>query len=269
MKLELKDGTVIEIAGDFKDPNELATRFNELSQQVPTLQQQAALVEKFSRWGDPDTLEARLTAHIAEQVETAKAAAKAEGATKKEVTAVGNEILDRWADLTPQQQVAYMQEQVAAQVKAQVDQQVQAYWQQAQQQLNGATGSTQQQFDLLARALDAKLANPKLDLQKMWEQMGKLAKATPEELMKMAMQNATADDDYAAKLATERSKWQEEADKKANAEKLKVLNSDTVSSTFKRNEDRPSLNKPGGEDAMKASILSKALENGSISANQV
>lgn len=269
MQLELKDGQVIEIPDGFKDANEFIAKFNELNSQVPTLQQQAALVDKYKAWGDPDTLEARLSAHINAQVEAAKAAAKAEGAGRKEVTAVGNEVFDRWAELSPQQQIAFMQEQIANGVKAETQKQVEAYWQQAQQQLNGATTGTQQQFDLLARALDAKLANPKLDLTKMWEQMGKLAKATPEELMQMAMKAATADDDWNTKLSNERAKWQEESEKKAAAEKLNVLHSDTLSSTFKRNEERPSLNKPGGEDAMRMKILGDALQKGDISANQI
>lgn len=269
MKLELKDGSIIEIPDGFKDANEFVAKFNEYSQQVPTLQQQAALADRYKAWGDPDTLEARLTAHINAQVEAAKAAAKAEGATPKEVKAVGNDIIDRWAELSPQQQIAFMQEQIAQGVKAETQKMVESYWQQAQSQLNGATTGTQQQFDLLARALDAKLANPKLDLQKMWGEMGKLAKATPEELMQMAMRASTADDDWNAKLANEKAKWQEESDKKAAAEKLQVLNSDSFNKTFQRNEERPSLNKPGGEDAMRAKILGDALQKGDIQSNQI
>jgi hypothetical protein len=269
MKLELKDGSIIEIPDGFKDANEFIAKFNEISQQVPTLQQQAAMAEKYKAWGDPDTLEARLTAHINSKVAEAEAAAKAQGATKKEVTAVGNEVFDRWAELSPQQQIAFMQEQLGSGLQSRLDQMVADKWKQAETALNGATTGTQQQFDLLARALDAKLANPKLDLTKMWEQMGKLAKATPEELMQMAMRNTTADDDWNAKLSNERAKWEEESKKKADAEKLQVLNSDSFNKTFKREEDRPSLNKPGGEDAMRAKILGDALQKGDIQGNQI
>lgn len=269
MKLELKDGSVIEIPDGFKDANEFIAKFNEIQSQLPTFQQMAEKAKKFEAWGDPDTLEARLTQHINQQVEAAKAAAKAEGATPRQAAAAGNEILDRWAELTPQQQIAYMQEQVSSNVEARAKQMIEGYWQEAQKQLAGSTGSTQQQFDLLARALDAKLANPKLDLPKVWEEMGKLAKATPEQLMQMAMQAATANETYTTKLAEEKAKWEEEAKKKSDAEQLKVLHSDSINSTFKRNEDRPSLNQPGGEDKMKAGILEKFLQNGSISGNQI
>lgn len=269
MKLELKDGQTIEIPDGFKDPAEFIAKYNELSQQIPTLQSLAEKAKKFEQWGDPETLEARLTAHINKQVEDAKTAAKAEGATRKEVTAAGDEVLARWAELTPQDQIAYMQQQIGTTLQTQLKQQIEAYWQEAQKQLNGATGSTQQQFDLLARALDAKLANPKLDLPKVWEEMGKLAKATPEQLMQMAMQNSMAGETWTSKLAEERAKWEEEAKKKADAETLKVLNNDNINTTFKRNEDRPSLNKPGGEDDMKRTILAEALKNGTITANQI
>lgn len=258
-KLKFEKDQEFELPEGFESIDEFFAKFNELQSKLPELQKQAQVAQKFAAWGDPETLEARLQAHVNQQVEAAKAAAKAAGATNAQANAAGQDLFEQWAEMTPQQQYQVMQQQLSANLSKMLDEKVGAYWQQAQQQLTNATGMNQQQFDLLARALDAKLSNPKLDLTKVWGTMTDLAKATPDQLMSMAMKAATQDDDFSTRLATEKAKWQEEADKKQAAERLSVLNSDSLNRTLRREEDRPSLNKPGGEEQMKRSILEKAL----------
>ena len=63
-----------------------------------------------------------------------------------------------------------------------------------------------------------------------------------------------------------RAKWEEEAGKKAQAEKLSVLNSDSVPSWLKPKEDRVSAK---DEDAFKRSILAPMLQNGSLKTEQL
>src|SRR5216683_4487122 len=276
-KIKLDGGAEIELPEGFNNFDEVLAKFNEISTQLPALQQSAALAQKFSKWGNPDDLEARLTAHINQKAEEARQAALAEGATKKQAKQTGDDVNDQlwaqWDTMTPQQQAAALATQVENSVGAGLETKfkslIEGYWTEAQKQLAQGSGSTQQQFDLLARALDAKLANPKLDLSKVWGTMSELAKASPEQLMAMAMKQATSEDDKATYLATEKAKWKEETDKAAAAEKLSVLNSNTLNRTFTRNEERPSINKPGGEDAMKRSILEKALSNGDIQPGQI
>ncbi len=276
-KIKLDGGAEIELPEGFNNFDEVLAKFNEISTQLPALQQSAALAQKFSKWGNPDDLEARLTAHINQKAEEARQAALAEGATKKQAKQTGDDVNDQlwaqWDTMTPQQQAAALATQVQNSVGAGLETKfkslIEGYWTEAQKQLAQGSGSTQQQFDLLARALDAKLANPKLDLSKVWGTMSELAKASPEQLMAMAMKQATSEDDKATYLATEKAKWKEETDKAAAAEKLSVLNSNTLNRTFQRNEERPSINKPGGEDAMKRSILEKALSNGDIQPGQI
>jgi hypothetical protein len=89
--------------------------------------------------------------------------------------------------------------------------------------------------------------------------MRELTTATPEKLMELAVQGVQTPALWEAKLKEEQAKWTEERDKKDSAERLKVLNTDSVPQWRKPNEERPSLNKPGGEDEMKNQILRSAM----------
>lgn len=280
-KIKLDGGTEVELPAGFNTLDEFLAKYNEATEQLkqlPTLQSQ---LKQFNDViGDPTTYEARLTAYIKAQQDAAVKAALEAGATKSQARAAGtataDQLWEQWDTMTGPQQAQAMAnlvtQQVAATLQDRLDKTVTGYWETAQKQLNGATGNTQQQFDLLARALDAKLANPKLDLTKVWSTMSDLAKATPDQLMALAMRSATSEDDINTRIATEKAKWEEEAEKKQKAESLKVLNSDSVPQWLKpadRREERPSLNKPGGHEDMKRNILEKALQNGTITPNQI
>src|SRR5216684_7682458 len=271
-KIKLDGGAEFELPAGFNTLEEFLAKYTEATkqlEQLPTLQSQ---LKQFNDViGDPATYEARLTAYIKAQQDAAVKAAIEAGATKRQAQQqgqnVGDELWNQWDTMTGPQQAQAMAnmvtQQVGAQLQDRLDKTVTGYWETAQKQLNGATGNTQQQFDLLARALDAKLANPKLDLTKVWGTMSDLAKATPDQLMALAMRSATSEDDINTRISSERAKWEEESKKKAEAETLKVLNSDSVPQWLKpqdRREERPSLNKPGGHDDMKRNILERALQ---------
>ena len=283
-KIKLDGGAEVELPAGFNTLDEFLAKYNEVAEQLRQLPNLQARLKQFDDViGDPTTYDARLTKYINEQKAAAVQAALEQGATKKEAQQtgrdVGAELWNRWDTMTGQEQAQAMlgileqqSNRIAAQLQDRLDKTVTGYWETAQKQLSGATGNTQQQFDLLARALDAKLANPKLDLTKVWGTMSDLAKATPDQLMALAMRSATSEDDINARIASERAKWEEESKKKQEAETLKVLNSDSVPQWLKpqdRREERLSLNKPGGHEDMKRNILERALQNGTISPSQI
>lgn len=249
----------IELPDDVESLDALMAKFNELTGQLPTLKAQADQFAQFQQtWGDPTTLQQRLQAHVEGEVAKAVAAAKAEGATKKEAQAIGDDVWSQWAELTPQQQAQAMLQQLNTGMEQRLNALVQDKWNQAQQALTNTTANTQQQFDLLARALDAKLANPKLDLTQVWSKMTDLAKATPDKLMELAMQAVTAPGEIENRIAKEKEKWEEERGKADAADRMKVLNSDSLASWRKPKEVTPSLTRDG-EDSLRQHILSKAL----------
>lgn len=268
-KFKFEKETEIELPEGFNTVAEMIAKITELTGQVPTLKQQAALAAKFEKFGDPETLEARMQALLDKRVADAVTAAKAEGATKKQAEAVGDKIVDQWNELTPQQQIEYLTSQLTNGLQQRLDAMVAEKWKIAESALGNATNGSQQQFDLLAKAVDLKLANPKLDLKQVWGEMTNLAKADPDTLMRLAMERVTQGETYKQNLAEEKAKWEAEAKTKHDAEDLKVLNGDSIQSWMKPNQERISLNSPGGEDAMKNSILSRALQDGKITANQL
>ena len=257
-KLKIEE-TEYELPEGVDDLNTLLAKFSELTGQLPTLKQQADQFAQFQQtWGDPTTLQQRLQEHVQGEVAKAVAAAKAEGATRQEAKAVGDDVWAQWAELTPQQQAQAMLTQLNTGMEQRLNALVQDKWNQAQQTLTATNANTQQQFDLLARALDAKLANPKLDLTQVWSKMTDLAKATPEKLMELAMQAVRAPGETEALIAKEREKWEEERGKIDAADRMKVLNSDSLASWRKPKEVTPSLTRDG-EDSLRQHILSKAL----------
>ena len=268
-KYKFEKETEIELPEGFNTVEEMIAKFSEVTGQVPTLQQKAALAAKFEKFGDPDTLEARMQALLDKRVGDAVAAAKAEGATKKQADAVGDKIVDQWNDLSPQQQIEYLTTTLGSSLQQKLDAMVAAKWTEAQAALGSATTGNQQQFDLLAKAVDLKLQNPDLDLKQVWGEMTNLAKADPDTLMRLALERVTEPKNYEKKIAEERAKWDAEAKTTRQAEDLKVLNGDSIQSWMKPKEERPSLNAPGGDDAMKTSILSKFMADGKITANQL
>jgi len=272
MKVKLEGGGEIELPEGFDSLETFISKYNEASKQAQEFAAAQSQLEKFKAWGDPETLEARLQAHIAAERQKAVEEARAQGATRKEAAAIGADLVNQWQDLTPQQQIATMSQQITEQVNQQVQSKIEDYWKQAQQQLSTATNTRQQEFDLMAKAVDVKLANPKIDLRKVWAEMSELAKATPDKLMELAMKNVQTPEMLESRIAEERAKWEEEASKKAAAERTSVLNSDNTAHWLdrtKRQQERPSLNEQGGEEKMKHSILEKFLESGELSPNQL
>ena len=258
-----------ELPEGFDNLEAFVAKFAELNGQLPTLQTTASQFEEFKKvWGDPGTLKDRLNEHIKQQIAAAVAAAKAEGATKKEQAAVADDIWTQWESLTPQQQAQAMVQQVSTGMQKKLDEMVAAKWTEAQTALGTATANNDQRFDLLARALDAKLANPKLNVSDVWKRMGDISQMKPEQLFALAMEGATAKETWEGRIAEEKAKWKEEADKEAAAARLKVLNSETLGSFRKPRDETPSLKKDG-EDALRNHILSKALANGTITEGQI
>lgn len=259
----------IELPDGFESLDELMAKLNEYSSTVPTLQQQVAAFTEFQKQtGDPATFNERLNALIAQKQQEAVAAVKAEGGTKTEQRAAADDVWAQYAELTPQQQAAAMINEVNKGAKQQIDAYLAEKYQEAQKQLGQSTASTQQQFDLLAKALDAKLANPNIDLTKVWGEMTKLAKATPDELMQMAIRGVTAPDVEKQQLEAAKARWTEERDKEDSAKRLSVLNSDSVNNWRKPREETPSL-KRDGEDALRNHILGKFLANGELKPEQI
>ena len=272
MKVKIEGGQEVEIPEGFDSLEAFIAKYNDAAKQAQEFAAAQQQLEKFKPWGDPETLEARLQAHIAAERQKAVEEARSQGATRKEAAAIGREVAEQWQDLTPQQQMNLMSQQITEQVNQQVQQRVEDYWKQAQQQLQTATSSRQQEFDLMAKAVDVKLANPKIDLKKVWAEMSELAKASPDRLMELAMKNVQTPEMIESRIAEERAKWEEEAAKKAAAERTSVLNSDNTAHWLdrtKRNQERPSLNEPGGEEKMKNSILEKFLQSGELNPNQL
>ena len=267
-KFKLEGGQEFEIPEGFNTIEEYIAAFTAAQQKLPTLEAQVNEYGQFKNtWGDPGTLKERLEAHVQQQADAAYARAKAEGATNKQANASGDAVWDQWEALTPQQQAQAMIQQVSAGVEANMNQKVEAYWKQAQAQLGQATGTSQQQFDLLARALDFKLKDPSLDLAKVWTEMTELTKATPDKLMEIAMRSVQNPAMVESRIKEERAKWEEESSKKAAAERLNVLNSDSVPNWLKPKADRVSIK--DGEDAFKKSIIGPMLQNGSLKTEQL
>lgn len=269
MKLKLDNGQEFEIPEGYGSVDEVVAKLNELSGQLPQFQQAAQQFDEFKKtWGEPATLNDRLTAHVNSEIQKAVAQAKAEGATQKEQRAVGQEVYDTWSELSPRQQIEFMAQQIGSTIEDRVNKQVQGYWAEAQKQLGGSSSTMQQQFDLLARMVDLKTKHPNLDSAKIWETMKEITTASPDKLMEIALRNVQGPEVIEGRIKEERAKWEEESTKKRNAEDLKVLNADQAP-WMKPREERPSLNDAGGEEKMKHSILSEALSNGKIQANQL
>ena len=272
-KISLTD---FELPDGFESVEDLIKKITELTGKVPTLEQQAALAAKFSKWGNPDDLEARLNLHIQKQVQAAKEAAiaeaKAAGASGKEArqagTAAADDIYERWNELTPQQQVQFMASQIGGGLEAKMADIAKNYWTEAQKQLGGSAATQQQQFDLLARALDLKLKNPDVELSDVWKTMSEFATATPDKLMELAYKSVELPKQRESWEKEARAKWEAERADKDAAERVKVLNSDSVPSWLKPREERVSLNKDG-EDALKNNILKGFLAEGKLRPEQI
>lgn len=248
----------------FKDVNEVIAKVQDYESRFKDVD--PTRYQEYSKWGDPSTLGQRLQAKIDQDLAAARKQWEAE-VKKAAPTQPQTDNIDYDA-LTPSQLRALLKQELTKDVGETLNAQVQEYWKQAQQQLQGATGNTQQQFDLLARAIDAKLKNPSLDIGQVWKQMTELATATPDKLMELAMNALSQPVELEKKIAEARAQWEAEAKRREEAERLNVLNGDSLQTRFKRKEDAPSLNKDG-EDALRNHILQKFLADGKLQPNQI
>lgn len=260
-----------ELPDDYKTVTDYINAVRAYQQQQ---QQSAAVLGEFQKLAKtPEELRTALQQYVAQQVTQAREAMIAEGYTKREATKAANQMGDDlWANyenLTPQQQAQTMINYLGQNFEKKMNDMFNAKVAQADQLLGGVSGNMQQQFDLLAKILDAKLANPGLNTSEVYGEMMKVAKASPQELMDLSMRAVGEQARWDAKLKEERAKWEEEGQKAEKAKSLQVLNAHDTPSWLKPKEDRPSLNEAGGEDKMRVSILSKALESGTIQPNQI
>ena len=245
---------------NFKTPEDFANSYKELETWKGERSKDLETLNAYKQWGDPATLESRLTNYIQQQVAEAKAAAAAgdrQGA--KDANANAEDALAKLSSLDPND-AALLEKHLGSRLEKQMREQIEGYWKQAQGQIQGYD----QRFDLLNKALEIKLSNPSLDLNQIWAEMAKLASGGPDALMKAAMNSILApkqqEKALADGIAAERAKWdQEQANKRTE-----VLNGPTVLGETLKLRD-----KPHGADAIKREVLSKFLSEGKITPDQL
>ena len=246
---------------NFKSPEDLAKSYQELEKWKGSVSPQIELAKKWEQWGDPDTFEGRVQGYIDKQVAERESALK-RGDTRSAQQAQDNidNATVEFENLTAKDLDA-LEKTLTPRMQQYLDQRVDAYWKKAQGQL----GMVGQQQDLLTRALDVKLKNPDVNLNQIWKYMADLATADSGTLMNKALESVLAPQVMEQKIkdavAAERAKWEQEAKNKQMA----VINgSNTLSQALKSNEGRPK-----GRDAIRQKILSEALQNGVITADQL
>ena len=102
-----------------------------------------------------------------------------------------DQVVQRWEELTPQQQAGALYQQIQSQVQPYGQQLATELRTQLQQEIQQALGGVQRQWDIFQRLLSKKMQNPDLPMEDTLQQMVQLAQSDPQKLMDLAINNLT------------------------------------------------------------------------------
>lgn len=126
-------------------------------------------------------------------------------------------------------------------------------------QLEAWQGQHHQMLDIMQRALEAKIQNPKLDIREIYNGMLQMTRQTPEQLMKHAMSSLTKDADMEREIQTRVQQALLEADtKRKNAEMAGLFN--TGNAPFKTDLPNPAISR----EQENAQILRGLVNDGTL-----
>ena len=249
----------------FEKPEDFRAKYDDYDKRWKEAEPRLKALEKWEKWGDPDTFAQNLAANVEKRDREQRARWEAEYQRQQQQTQQPRDPYDGYELLTPQQQAQVLQHQVAEGVKSEMQKLIDSRWTEAQ----GKIGEMDSRFSLLSRALSAKAANPDLDLNALWREAGNLATGDPQKLFELAMNQVLAPKQLQSQIsqavAAEKAKWEQEASNKAQAALVGSGNGSTTAS-FK---ETMAARGAKGKDGLRTKILQDMLAKGELTPGQL